>query len=477
MEVLEHGWPIAVLVSSVVAAAHAVMNKREVRSATGWVGLIFLVPVLGTLLYVLLGINRIQRAAHLMRGAMKHYEHEGVGRLRAEEAADHLPEALAHLVGIARTIERTGRWGLLAGNRVTVLQDGDEAYPAMIEAIDAARRSIGLATYIFDNDPIGQRFVDALARARARGVEVRVLIDDAGARYSFPAIDRSLRAKKVRVARFLRVLVPWSVAYANMRNHRKLLVIDGKVGFTGGMNIRHNCMRDADPRTATRDLHFRMDGPVVTQLMDVFAGDWTFVTGEQLEGEQWFPELAAVGSTLARTISDGPDDDFDCMRWALHGALASARRSIRVVTPYFLPDESLIAALNAAALRGVEVDLVLPERGNLLLVNWAMRGEIWKVLRHGCRVWLTPPPFDHSKLLTVDGGWVLVGSANWDPRSLRLNFELGVECYDPKLVAELDALIDQRIARARRLDERAWQATPWPIRLRNAAARLLSPYM
>ncbi|HUH04165.1 MAG TPA: phospholipase D-like domain-containing protein, partial [Kofleriaceae bacterium] len=366
---------------------------------------------------------------------------------------------------------------LLPGNRVTFLRDGDEAYPEMLRCIDAATRSIALGTYIFDNDPAGRRFVDALAAAHERGVEIRVLIDDAGARYSFPSIVRTLRARGISVARFLRVLAPWSAAFANLRNHRKILVIDGTIGFTGGMNIRRECVLAEAPRNPTRDLHFRFDGPVVTPLMDVFAEDWTFATREVLDGEAWFPELAPLGEAVARVISDGPDRDLDCMRWALHGAIGAARRSIRVLTPYFLPDEPLITALNAAALRGVEVDLVLPERGNLRLVNWAMRGELWKVSSHGCRVWLTPAPFDHSKLMTVDGAWTLVGSANWDPRSLRLNFELGVECYDRALVAGLDVLIDQRIATARRFDAAVLAAAAWPVRLRDATARLLSPYL
>jgi cardiolipin synthase len=474
---LETWLPILATLTALIAAGHAVLNKREVRSATAWLGLILLVPLVGALLYVLLGINRIRRAAVRARANMQLYEHATPARIAVEELQAKLDPEHAHLVGIARTVERTSRWALLPGNRVTILRDGDEAYPEMLRAISAARRSIALGTYIFDNDPTGREFVTALSAARGRGVEVRVLIDDAGARYSLPAVDRALSASGVTVARFLRVLAPWSVAFANLRNHRKLLIVDGTIGFTGGMNIRHGCVSAAPARLRTLDLHFRFDGPVVTELMDVFAEDWTFTTRETLGGEAWFPELAPAGTTVARAISDGPDRDLDCLRWALLGALGSARRSVRVVTPYFLPDEPLITALNAAALRGVEVDLVLPERGNLRLVDWAMRGELWKVLNHGCRVWLTPPPFDHSKLMTVDGAWSLVGSANWDPRSLRLNFELGVECYDRELTSKLDALIDRRIAVARRFEAADLLATPWPLRLRNATVRLLSPYL
>ncbi|MDQ3364691.1 MAG: cardiolipin synthase [Myxococcota bacterium] len=460
-----------------VAASHAVLNKREVRAATAWVGMILLVPGIGVLLYLLLGINRIDRLARRTRGDMRRYEHATQPAVGADQLESRLVPADAHLAEIARTIDRTSRWPLLPGNRIAMLRDGDETYPEMLRCIAAAERSIALVSYIFDNDAAGRRFVDALAAARERGVEVRVLIDDAGARYSWPAIDRMLRQRGVSVARFLRVLAPWSAAFANLRNHRKILVVDGTIGFTGGMNIRHECVLSETPRHPTRDLHFRVEGPVVTQLMDVFAEDWTFATREVLAGERWFPALPPIGDAFARAISDGPDRDLDCMRWALHGAIASARRSVRVVTPYFLPDEPLITALNVAALRGVDVDLLLPHRGNLRIVNWAMRGELWKVLHHGCRVWLTPPPFDHSKIMVVDGAWTLLGSANWDPRSLRLNFELGVECYDRDLAAKIDGFVDERIATAARLDAALLASVRWPTRLRDSTARLFSPYL
>jgi cardiolipin synthase A/B len=479
---LDAWWPllatVTVFVVEVSVAAHAVLHKREVRSATAWVGLILLVPVAGVALYALLGINRIDRAAEKVRGGMRRYEHES----HATATVDELERALAphdtHLVEIARTIDRTSRWPLLPGMRFAMLRDGDEAYPEMLRCIAEARHSVALQSYIFDNDPTGREFVDALAAAHDRGVVVRVLIDDAGARYSRPSIDRQLRRRGVRTARFLRVWAPLSLAYANLRNHRKVMVVDGSIGFTGGINIRDHCViATAASAYATRDLHFRVEGPVVTQLMDIFAEDWTFTTGEVLEGEPWFPPVPEAGDALARAISDGPDRDLDCMRWALHGAIASARRTIRIVTPYFLPDEPLITALNSAALRGVRVDIVIPRRGNLRLVNWAVCGELWKVLGKGCNVWWTPPPFDHTKAMTVDGVWSLIGSTNWDPRSLRLNFELGVECYDRGLAAQIDGLIDARIGEAERVEIAALAAARWPVRLRDATARLFSPYL
>jgi cardiolipin synthase A/B len=476
VELWPHVTSALVLVVTLLAGAHATLRKRDVRSAVGWVGLIVLVPGIGAILYALLGINRIRRRAARVRSDLPRY-HVPV-RVAPAQASDVAQVAGGRdLTELARLVGEVTTRPLLPGNRVQALCDGDQAFPAMIAGIDSAQCSVALATYIFDNDRAGNLFVDALERAKRRGVEVRVLIDGAGARYSTPAIDQKLRRRGVRVARFLGAFVPWRMPYLNLRNHRKILVIDGKLGFTGGMNIRHGGMLLENPEGPIADLHFRVEGPVVTHLMEVFAEDWEFSTREPLSGERWFPELAAQGSTIARAIADGPDEDLDRLRWTLLGAIGCARRSIRVVTPYFLPDEPLVTALNVASLRGVEVDVVLPEHGNLLPVQWAMWGELWKMLEYGCRVWLTPPPFDHTKLLVVDDIWTLIGSANWDPRSLRLNFELNLECYDPELACSMSALVESKRSKARRLEASEIRSLPLGVRLRNGVARLFTPYL
>jgi cardiolipin synthase len=215
----------------------------------------------------------------------------------------------------------------------------------------------------------------------------------------------------------------------------------------------------------------------VSQLQSAFAEDWRFATGESLDGVSYFPGLPSPGTTVGRAIPDGPDEDFETIRWLLFAALGAARSSVRIVTPYFLPDPALVVALDAAALRGVEVDIVLPEHSNLPIVGWAQTAQLWQVLQQGCRVWLSPPPFDHSKLLVVDGCWSLLGSANWDPRSLRLNFELDVECYDAGLAAELEQLVRRRIERARPLTLAEVDGRPLPVKLRDGVARLFSPYL
>jgi len=462
------------LLMALSASVHVVLHKRDVRSAAGWFGLVWLAPVIGPILYFLLGINRIRRrAVALRRGAMQKLTSG------AQDASAGGLQGLVsgHLAELSGAIHRVTERPLHRGNHVEPLWDGDGAFPAMLAAIDAAERSIALCTYIFEARGVGRRFIEALGRAQARGVEVRVLIDDVGARYAFPRPDRALRKMGVRAALFMPALPVWRAAYLNLRNHRKILVVDGKLGFTGGTNIRECNMLSHAPRHPARDLHFRIEGPVVAQLQEVFVEDWEYTTGEALEGDAWFPELVPCGVALARSIADGPDDDIDKFTWTLHAALACAAKSVTIVTPYFLPDTALTTALSTAALRGVAVDVVLPERSNLTLIQWAMTRQLEEVLGHGVRVWLTPPPFEHTKLMVVDEEWVLFGSANWDARSLRLNFELGVECYDHELAFSLLEEVQRRRAQARELSPEELLSRPYGLRVRDGFVRLLMPYL
>ncbi len=456
---------------ALLAAGHVVLHKRDVRAALGWVGLIAFAPLVGAVAYLIFGVNRIRRRAQALRPP------EVRSRPEDRPPRPALPPEAEHLAPVVSLADTIVRRPLVAGNRIALLAGGGQAYPAMLAAIDAAERSVTLCTYIFDAGQVGDRFVDALARAHDRGVQVRVLIDAIGVRYRWPPAHRALRRRGVRTALFLPRLSPVWLPFVNLRNHRKILVVDGRIGFTGGMNIRDTFMPLDGRPTPSVDLHARVEGPVVAHLQSAFAEDWLFTTREDLDGPAFFPPAVAAGPVLCRGIPDGPDEDLETIRWVLLGVIAAARKRIRIVTPYFLPDPPLITALNVAALRGVEVEIVLPERGNLPVVQWAQNAQLWQVLDRGCRVWLSPPPFDHTKAMTVDGAWSLIGSANWDPRSLRLNFELDVEAWDAGAAAALDALVDARIARARPLTLREVDERNLLLRLRDGVARLVSPYL
>jgi cardiolipin synthase A/B len=463
---------------SIVASGHAVLYKRDSRAAIAWVGFVWLVPLIGPVLYFMFAINRVRRRASVLRSSFERYQaHPTPDQCSPEDLHRHLPGHTGHLQMLARVVNNVVERPLVPGNQIEPLINGDEAFPAMLDAIQKARRSVSLLTYIFDRDAAGMAFSRALGEATRRGVEVRVLIDAAGTRYSWPTILRSLRQEGVRYARFLPLFSMGRLLAMNLRTHRKILVADGELGFTGGMNIRAgNCVRQ-HPKSPVQDLHFRVRGPIVSQMQEAFADDWLFSTGESLRGEAWFPKPGPVGEVFARGVSDGPDEDFEKLRWTLLGALSIARYSVQILTPYFLPDRAIVSALNVAAMRGVNVDIVLPSKSNLPFVQWASRAMWWQVLEHGCKIWLTPPPFDHSKLMIVDGCWVLLGSANWDSRSLRLNFEYNLECYDVQLAQRLSKLLEAKRDSARPITLEEVDARSLPIRFRDGLARLASPYL
>jgi cardiolipin synthase len=278
------------------------------------------------------------------------------------------------------------------------------------------------------------------------------------------------------VARFLppRLLRP--NLHRNLRDHRKLLLLDGALGFTGGMNIgdRHLAGRLDDPRRVV-DLQFRVEGPVIAHMERVFLQDWAFVTGRAAEACS--PAPAAVGSAACRCVADGPNEDFDRLMWILHGAIAAARERLAIMTPYFIPDRPLITAIVAAALRGVRVDVILPGRNNLPYCHWATRHLLWELLAHGVQVWYQPPPFVHSKVVLVDEAYALIGSANLDSRSLRLNFEFDLEVVDRGFNRELSGHVERCLAASCPVTRAELDARPLPERVRDALARLASPYL
>jgi cardiolipin synthase len=458
--------PLGIVIAAVVTV-HVLLHKRDIGASLGWIGLAWLSPILGGFIYFTFGINRVKRRARHFHG-----EPRPPKLIKLPEDQPGRNDALAPLEATATRI--THRLPQ-PGNAIAILHNGDEAYPPMLEAIRAAHSSVGLSSYILRDDDAGGPFIDALIAARQRGVAVRVLIDGIGGGYFHsPAYER-LRRAGVPVARFMHSPLPWRMPFLNLRTHKKILVVDGKLGFTGGMNISGQNLIRRQPRDPVRDLHFRLIGPVLNQLVEAFAYDWAFVTDEDLEGDAWFPPLDAPGEAVARIVTSGPDQDLEKIEFLILQAVACARRCIQIMTPYFLPNDRLVTALSLAAMRGVAVDIVVPERSDHVLVDWASRANMEPLVRDGCRVWRNPPPFAHSKVLLVDGLWCLIGSANWDMRSLRLNFELTVEIYHSDLASELASLIEA--AKHHRITVHEISHRTLPVKLRDALARLMLPYL
>ena len=338
--------PITHVALALLAAMHAMLYKRDPRAALGWVSVCLFIPFAGPLLYYMFGINHIQTRAKKLRHRFRLYVGYERGALSGHPSSTNV-SLDNHQQTFVRVSDRVTSQPLTGGNNIEMLVNGEQAYGAMLAAIDSATDHVLLVTYLFEWDEIGKAFVSALAAARRRGVKVYVIVDGVGEWYTWPRIRWKLRRANITVARFLppRLLPPsFSV---NLRNHRKILVVDGELGFTGGMNIGARHLLETASRRRTADLHFHLQGPVVTQLQTVFNEDWHFITGQSLT----FPKsnVEPSGKSYCRCLSDGPNEDLDKISMVLMGATAAARRDITIVTPYFLPSQEVIASLQAGA--------------------------------------------------------------------------------------------------------------------------------
>lgn len=484
-------WPHIVLVVSIVASltasVHAAMTKQDVRAAIGWVAIILFSPLFGAFFYFVAGINRIrQERIKVRRKKSEHLtlsvrEENLEAKIKSSfEVSDVATYGAQHFRAMHQLGDKVALFPLVSGNAIRLLDGGDETYPAMIQAINQAKHSIVMQSYIFDRDRAGLAVTQALKEACARGVEVRVLIDSVGSRYSRPPITSTLLAGGITTALFMTTFPGLRLAYANLRSHRKLLITDCHYALTGGMNIRESFMSEYAGDNMTHDTHFVVEGPVVHQLFESFVHDWEFTTKEYLHGPAWYPEEIkwSHGQDVPiRAVRSGPDRMLGSNQNMLLGVLSVAQNHVRIQSPYFLPDITLIEALKTSARRGVEVDVVIPGNNNLKLVGAAMDAQLNQMIEAGVRVWRSQGPFDHSKLCTVDGVWSYVGSTNIDSRSLRLNFELDIEVYNADLAQNLTQRIDRIIQNGKRVTIQSLKSRPFLLRLRNRIVWLASPYL
>ena len=510
-----------------ISATHALLNKRDPKSATIWVFICLFVPVAGPFIYMILGFNRIQRRANrIMRKSGRQDGPEKIStQVEVESEADaddrhakmwgipnmptpesrqdlgtlkviHSPRAtplsifpprIRRIAGIAEALTGVP---MLSGNKVEPLFNGEEAYPPMLEAINGAKRRIWLTTYIFDNDNTGKTFVKALGDAVKRGADVRVLVDGVGTFMTRPRIDKALKKQGVKVARFLPPQI-WPPQFSiNLRNHRKLLLVDNCISFTGGMNISDAHLMNKPPARGlarfihkfygahtAKDMHYKVEGPIVNTLQRIFARDWEFCAQEKLELGDEDVCREVRGNAFCRSILDGPDDFFDVLHSVLLGVVSSAKSSIHIMTPYFLPQRELITALQSAVLRGVDVAVIIPAEADHKFVYWATYNCLWDLLGRGVKIYFQPPPFDHSKLFLVDGSYLHMGSANMDQRSFRLNFELTMEVLDLPIAAGLEKYFKKVRGNSREYTLKDLNARPLHIRIRDAIFWLMSPYL
>ena len=453
-----------------------VLRKEKPATCLAWLTIVFFEPWIGLGLYLLIGENRLGRRRLARRRSRR-------PQLEASEYPDVEPH---HVVDPAETddygvlvhlAEHVGGLPIMGGNSISLMTDTDVVIDRLIADIDAARQHVHLLFYIFQDDSVGRRVAEALARAAERGVACRVLADAVGSRQLFRRLAPWLRQQGVRIFPVLPANL-WRIPFKrlDLRNHRKLAVIDGRIAFTGSQNIVEASY--GHKRAGVwHDIMARITGPVVRQLQGIFLEDWFYESGELLEDGALFPPSPADGPIPIQVVPTGPDQPTELFQDLIVRAIFLARRRVVITSPYFIPNEAMLLALRLAALRGVQVDLVIPRRCDHRVVQAAGSFYCDYLMRFGVNVYLFREGMLHAKTLTVDDELVMFGSANYDIRSFDLNFELNLFIHAEEAVEEMRRLQQGYLDQSDRATPADFPSRTWPGRLKVNLAKLFSPLL
>ncbi|MFY9376475.1 MAG: cardiolipin synthase [Kiritimatiellia bacterium] len=472
-------------------ALHVLRHRRRADSTWLWLFLTWSLPVIGAVLYAMFGVDRVPRP-RWRRTVQRRARLRGLRDAVTEEL---IPEAYWRSVGSApappvdewtAALDRPMQtlldsYPLLGGNQITPLLTGDAAFPDMLHAIRGAQHHVHLQSCIIGNDDVGREFMAAVAERAKAGVRVRVLYDRFGSSHALwgGLFRKYRRTPNMTVAGWTQSNLFRKQLHLNLRNHRKIMIVDGQVGFMGGINLNGYSRTQGD-QPAIRDYHFRLQGPIVQELQYSFLSDWYVMTDEAPEvllSAKHFQKVPPAGTALARLINSGPASDMHVAVDMFFNAVVAARKQVFIITPYFLPSEDLLRALRMAALRGVRVYLVVPERSNHWYTTWASRAMYEDLLESGVRIFERAPPFIHAKAMTVDDRLAIVGSANWDIRSLYSNYETNLAVYDSRFVTHIKLLMLEDLHASREVNLTAFKNRPIVHRYLENLCGLFSPLL
>jgi cardiolipin synthase len=484
---LQHYLPLAARIVSlffwVVALAlvpFVLVRRKEPPATVAWILTLVFLPAAGAVLFLLFGRDRVRLPAKRKRqlDAMVRAQVAASrdGNQESERALD-APVVSALERALFRVSARLAHAPATSGNRVDVLVDGNATYDAIGAAIDSARHHVHAQYYLIRNDATGGWFRDRLIAASKRGVAVRLLLDGFGCLAIGAAWRRPLRKAGVRVGEFLPMrsvlLQP-----VNLRNHRKIVVVDGQIAFTGGFNVGDEYRGYMRGVGGWRDVHLRIEGPAAAELQRVFFQDWAFATHEPIEPGEYFPKRTlACGDATVGIVTSGPDTRNEAIHRLFFGAIVGAEREVLITTPYFVPTESLLVAMEVAAMRGVDLKVLLPGRSNHRVTFHAGRSFYSELLDAGVELREYLPGIVHAKTLIADRKVALVGSANMDLRSFRLNFEVHALVHDKTTATLLGDTFGLLATESRRVELPAWGERRWTSRVKEGAARLVSPLL
>ncbi len=457
-----------------------VLENRNPIKTISWILVLILLPFAGIIIYLFFGQEYRKKKMFSRKGL------QDLEKLRklTQSQLDQLPRNYMELTDpvyrkrrLVNLLLANSNAILSNDNDIRILKNGEQAFPAMFKAMEEARHHIHLEFYIVEDDVIGNQLRELLIRKASAGVEVRFIYDDVGSWKLSKKFIRSLREAGVKIDCFIKVRFPLLTSKVNYRNHRKIVVVDGKTAFVGGFNIADRYLNGSKFLGQWRDTHVMLKGGAATSLQIIFMADWYFVSKEILQGEKYFHPLEYGRGKIVQVVASGPDSDWESLSQAYFSAIASAQDKVFIATPYLIPNTEISSAMKAAALGGIDIRILLPGVSDAIIPKWGTHSYIAELLEAGVRIFLYQPGFMHSKIMVVDGVLSSVGTANLDFRSLETNFEVNAIIYDEAIARKLerDFLNDLRQSREIILTE--WEQRPRLSKAKESFARLLSPLL
>jgi len=468
------------LITSIAIAVIIILEKRSPFKTAAWILVLVLLPVFGLIFYLFFGQDYRRRKLFSRKGLKE------LGKLRKLITKQLRQISKNHLNLSPAVIERERLISLLlknsdalltTGNRVKILNNGEATFEAIFKSIENARHHIHLEYYIIDDDETGNRLKNLLIKKSLQGVDVRLIIDDVGSWGLKKKFLNELSNAGVEVYPFMKVRFPRLTSRVNYRNHRKIAIIDGKEGFTGGINFADRYKYGLKKIGPWRDTHLKIEGDAVACLQVIFAADWFFVSHKNLEGKNYYLPFSEKPGVPVQVAASGPDSDWESIGQAFFTAISCAKKNVYITTPYLIPPLSILTALKTAALGGIDVRIIIPEKSDARISKWGSFSFVQELLEAGVRVYFYQAGFIHSKLLMVDSIVASVGTTNLDFRSIETNFEVNAFLYDEKVTKALEHHFKNDLESSREIMLEEWIKRRWHFKLRESLAHIVSPML
>jgi len=457
-----------------------ILENRNPVKTISWVVVLVLLPVIGFIVFMFFG-QTFRKEKIIARKGLKNHDtissiaNEQANRLsEGEILQDHLLEEKRRLITL---LLNSSNAVVTVGNRVNILQNGNVTFDAIISAIENAKSFIHLEYYIFADDKIGRRILEILKKKVKEGVEVRMIVDDVGSWELKTPFYREMWKAGIQIYSFLTVRFPNLTSKINYRNHRKIVVVDGEIGFIGGLNIADRYITGNEDFGIWRDTHLQIEGDAVNSLQTTFSIDWYFVSHEELNDKKYFPYKKTLGDKVVQIVPSSPDSDWPEIMMGLFHAITSSKKSVYIATPYLVPTEGVLLAIKTAALAGIDVKVILPQKGDGIITYFSTRSYLRELMEAGVKIYFYRKGFLHSKVLIIDDYVSIIGSANMDFRSLEQNFEITAFIYDENTAKELKESFVEDLSNSHHVTLEEWNNRTKMEKVKESFARLISPLM